>query len=140
MAINILTLDMTRRWTGYRVNLNLKVGLVLGVLQFIVFFSKYDHIVQVGPFVAHHFLELPAFFFIGSGFSEFFYDLGWSSAKSQIGGLAIYFFNTLVTTRGLGTLSLVAALIVSCPYLFGFYYHRLLIKGKPADSTQKGDH
>ena len=114
----------------YRVNRNLKLGLILGVLQFLVYFSGYDNVIQLGPFVAHHFLELPAFFFIGVGFSEFFHDLGWSQTLSQIASLVIYVSNIIVTTVGRSIGSVVAAFIVSSPYLVGFYYHRILIKTK----------
>ena len=109
----------------FHVNRNLRIGLVLGVLQFMVYFSGYDHMVRVGPFVTHHFLELPAFFFIGSGFSEFFHDLGWSSARSQVVGLLIYVSNILVTTYWLSVVSVAAAFIVSSPYLAGFTHHHV---------------
>ena len=109
-----------------KINQNLKIGLVLGVLQFIVYFSGYDHLLSVGPFVAHHFIELPAFYIMGMGFSEVFHDLEWTSVNSQVANLVIFVSNIFLTTIGYGAVSIVAAFIVSSPYLVGFYYHHII--------------
>jgi hypothetical protein len=73
---------------------------MLGVLQFIVYFSGYDYVLRLGPFVAHHFLELPAFFFIGWGFSEFFSDLRCSSTVAQFLNILIFLSNIAVSAYG----------------------------------------
>ena len=109
-----------------KINQNLKIGLLLGVLQFIVYFSGYDHLLRVGPFVAHHFIELPAFYIMGMGFSEVFHDLEWTSVNSQVANLVIFVSNIFLTTIGYGAVSIVAAFIVSSPYLVGFYYHHII--------------
>ena len=109
------------------VNRNLRIGLVLGVLQFIVYFSGYDYVLRLGPFVAHHFLELPAFFFIGWGFSEFFSDLRCSSTVAQFLNVLIFLSNIAVSAYGQGLSGKIAAFKVSFPEIIGFYYHRIIL-------------
>jgi hypothetical protein len=51
-------------------------GFILGILQYLVYVRRYDYLLKFGPFVTHHFVELPAFFLLGVGMSIFFFDLG----------------------------------------------------------------
>ena len=113
----------SKQMTSYKVNQNIKIGLILGILQFTVYFSGYDHLIRLGSFRAHHFLELPAFYYIGYGFSEFFHDQRGSNRNSMITCLVIYVFNILVYPRGLSASTIIAALIVSSPYLIGVIHH-----------------
>jgi len=104
---------------GYRVNRFLKVGFVLGVLQFLVFFSGWDHLIELGPFRAHHFIELPAFYLQGHDFVIFFHNLQWNNRNALLGALGVYLFNILVNPLGLDSSAILAATIVSFPYLVG---------------------
>jgi len=113
-------LNMPFRCVGvYQVNQYLKVGLFLGLLQFLVFFSGWDHLVKVGPYRAHHFIELPAFYFLGRGFIIFFHDLGCNNRNTLLGALGVYLFTILVNPQGWGLYTMLAAIIVSFPYLVG---------------------
>jgi len=58
----------------FKINRYLKVGFILGILQFLIYLVGYDHFLKLGPFVTHHFVELPTFFILDMGFSEFFAD------------------------------------------------------------------
>ena len=80
-----------------------------------------------GPFVTHHFIELPSFFILGMGFSKFFADSGFSSVVSQILNVLIFLFNIFIGPGGRDRSSLIASYIVSFPELIGFYFHRYLI-------------
>jgi len=111
----------------FKVNRCLQVGFILGILQFLIYLSGYDHILRVGPFVTHHFIELPSFFILGMGFSKFFADSGFSSVVSQILNVLIFLFNIFIGPGGRDRSSLIASYIVSFPELIGFYFHRYLI-------------
>ena len=75
--------------------------------------------VEVGPFRAHHFIELPAFYLLGRGFVMFFHDLEWSNRNALLGALGVYLFNILINPQGLDSSAILAAIIVSFPYLVG---------------------
>jgi len=96
---------------GYRVNRFLKVGFVLGVLQFLVFLSGWDHLIEVGPFREHRFIELPAFYLLGRGFVMFFHGLEWNDRAALLGVLEVYLFNILVTPQGLDSSAILAELL-----------------------------
>lgn len=108
----------------FKVNRYLKVGFILGILQFLIYLAGYDYILRLGPFVTHHFFELPAFFILGMGFSELFADLGFSSVVSQILNVLMFVLNILIGPGGKSRSSLYAAYIVSSPELIGFYFHQ----------------
>jgi len=72
-----------------------------------------------GPFRAHHFIELPAFYLQGRGFVIFFHDLEWNNMNALFGALGVYLFNILVNPQGLDSSAILAAIIVSFPYLLG---------------------
>ena len=101
------------------INSYMKTGFILGILQFLVFFSGYDHIIKVGPFRTHHFIELPAFYYLGRGFTQFFQDNGLNNRNTILATLLVYIFNILVNPRGFAWSTILAALIVSFPYFIG---------------------
>ena len=50
--------------------------------------------------------------------------------------MVIFVSNILLTTYGLGAVSIVAAFIVSSPYLVGFYYHHIItLRKTSAENT-----
>ena len=111
----------------YRLNKYLITGFILVVLQCLIYVGGYDYLLNIGPFVTHHFVELPASFIVGVGISIFLHDSEYSSLKSQVVNtliiviiLSIDFFS-----RGIG--GLIASFIVLAPELVGFYLHRIYI-------------
>jgi len=106
---------------GYRVNRFLKVGFVLGVLQFLVFLSGWDHLIEVGPFREHRFIELPAFYLLGRGFVTFFHDLGWNDRAALLGVLEVYLFNVLVSPQGLDSSAILAELLCLSRTFWGWH-------------------
>lgn len=115
-------------WEKYiqrlKINNYIIFALVLGVLQFLVYFSGYDHLLTWGPFVAHHFIELPAFYVFGFGFSVLLLEMKFSSLQAQIINL-FFFILTLIPFFGGSFNGILASFIVSNPWLIGFYVHRL---------------
>ena len=109
-----------------RINNYLKLGFTLGVLQFSVYLFGFDHILTWGPFVTHHFIELPAFFILGVGFSVLFYDMKFSSIQAQRINLVIFVLNLFPFSGG-DLSGVLASFLVSMPELIGFYYHRLIL-------------
>jgi hypothetical protein len=100
-------------------------GFILGVLQYLIYTGRYDYLLKFGPFVTHHFVELPAFFILGVGMSVFFFDLGWPPFMAQ--GMNAFMVALLLSinlfTGGIDRF--IAAFIVSSPELIGFYLHRM---------------
>lgn len=91
-----------------------------------MFLSGYDYLLTWGPFVAHHFIELPAFYVIGVGFSVLFYDMEFTNFQAQ--GLNILLFTLNLFSFSKGDINrMLAAFIVSVPEVIGFYYHRLVL-------------
>ena len=117
-----MSVDYSKR--RFTVNRYIKTGFILGVLQFLIFYSGYDYLLHLGPFVAHHFIELPAFFMLGRGFSRFFADHNLSSLVSQILNLLIFVLNLVVAPGGMSFSGMLVGFIVSFPELIGFYSHR----------------
>jgi len=111
----------------FKVNRYLKIGFILGIMQFLIYLSGYDHILRLGPFVTHHFFELPAFFILGMGFSKFFTDLRFSSTKAQILNILMFVLNIFIGPSSRSVSSVYASYIVSFPELIGFYFHQYLL-------------
>ena len=108
-------------------NKYLVTGFILGVLQYLIYIGGYDYLLKFGPFVTHHFIELPASFILGVGVSIFFDNSGYSSLKSQIVNAFMFAIISSIDffSRGIG--GLIASFIVLGPELAGFYLHRIYI-------------
>ena len=111
----------------FRVNRYLKIGFILGILQFLIYLSGYDQVLRLGPFVAHHFVELPAFFILGMGFAQFFNDLNFSFMKSQILNILMITMNIFIGPGSKSASGLYASYIVSFPELIGYYFYQYLL-------------
>jgi hypothetical protein len=116
-------LKVRERLRLIRINNYLKLGSAFGILQFLVFLLEFDYLLTWGPFVAHHFIELPAFFTIGVGFSILYYDMKLSSTQAQVLNQIIFTLNLFPFSSG-DLNGVVASFLVSSPELLGFYYHR----------------
>ena len=110
-----------------RLNKYLITGLILGVLQYLIYMGGYDYILKFGPFVTHHFIELPASFVLGVGISIFFDDSGYSSLKSQVLNALMFATQLSIDFFSRGIDGLIASFIVLAPELIGFYLHRIYI-------------
>jgi len=56
---------------------------------------------------------------LGRGFVIFFHDLEWNNRNTLLGALGVYLFTILVNPQGWGPSTILAAIIVSFPYLVG---------------------
>jgi len=56
---------------------------------------------------------------LGRGFVIFFHDLQWNNRNALLGALGFYLFNILVNPQGLDSSAILAAIIVSFPYVVG---------------------
>ena len=117
--------NLIRNYTSkISINNYLKLAFFLGIFQFIIYFSGFDYLLRLGPFVTHHFFELPAFHFFGYGLSICFKEMELSSQQSN-GINIILFVLTILPFYGGNITTMKASFIVSTPWLVGFYYHRM---------------
>lgn len=108
-----------------RLNIYLRLGFVLGIIQFLVYLSRFDNLLTLGPFVTHHFIELPAFYCFGVGFSILFYDMEFTHIQAYGLNFLIFTLN-IFQFSGVDLNGILAAFIVSMPELIGFFYHRCM--------------
>ena len=95
-------------------------GIILGIVQFLIFYFGLDHLVTLGPYVTHHFIELFAFGFIGYGLFECFDKLKFDRKQGEILVLVGYCMMLLLPGRDFK-----AKLTVSWTLPIGSFVHRI---------------
>ncbi len=97
------------------------------ILEYGIYALGYDHVVKWGPYVTHHFIEMPGFFLCGIYFGRLLIQKENEVIIGQIIHHAI-FLGWLSFWAGLHYIRFLAGFLVMFPQLIGFYAYLIFYR------------